>query len=155
MTATQTKKQTEVTKSLRVLKSKWGKETIEVDGFTAIPNILLERQQALNIDAIKLNILLVLLKHWWEKPKMPYPAKSKIADIVGRDVSTVQRQIRAMEKQGLLSRNQRYQSAGGQTSNEYDLSGLIEQLHKLSVLRLKERATQKEDDGRKRRGHVE
>ncbi len=155
MTVTKTQEQAEAAKSLRALKSKWGKETIEVDGFTAIPNILLERQQALKIDAIKLNILLVLLKHWWEKPKMPYPAKTKIADIVGRDVSTVQRQIRAMEKQGLLSRNKRYQTAGGQTSNEYDLSGLIEQLHSLSVQRLKERANQKEDDDRKRRGHVE
>ncbi len=73
---TEKKEQAGQAKDLRALVQKWGKGTLDVEGWTAIPNILLERQQVLNIDAVKLNILLVLLKHWWEKPKMPYPSKS-------------------------------------------------------------------------------
>ena len=124
-------------------------------GWTAVPNILLERQRALKIDAVKLNILLVLLKHWWEKNKIPYPSKSKIGEIVGRDSSTVQRHIREMEEQGLLNRNRRFQCAGGQTSNEYDLSGLITQLRELAKKDLKEQKKQKDAEARRRRGHVE
>jgi len=141
-------------KDLRALEKKWGKETLEVDGWTAIPNILLERQQALNIDAVKLNILLVLLKHWWEKPKMPYPSKATIGEIVGREKSTVQKHIKQMEDQGLIRREKRFQSAGGQTSNIYDLSGLVEQLKKLAKEESKARKVRKDDEGRKRRGHT-
>ncbi|MEG7524910.1 MAG: hypothetical protein M3H12_17750, partial [Chromatiales bacterium] len=103
-------------KTLKALEHKWGKQTLEVEGWTAIPNILLERQQVLGIDAVKLNILLVLLKHWWEKPKMPYPSKTTIGEIVDRDKSTVQKHIKQMEENGLLNRKKRFQSAGGQTS---------------------------------------
>jgi len=151
---TKVSKQSESTKKLKALEKKWGREVIEVDGWTAIPNILLERQQALKIDAIKLNILLVLLKHWWEKPKMPYPSKATIGDIVGRDKSTIQKHIKQMEDDGLLQRKERYQSAGGQTSNEYDLSGLISRLKGLAKDEKKERDKRKAEDERKRRGRL-
>jgi len=147
-------KPTQPTKDLKALEHKWGKPTLDVEGWTAIPNILLERQQALNIDAVKLNILLVLIKHWWEKPKMPYPSKATMGEIVGRDKSTIQKHLRQMEEQGLLKRKKRFQHAGGQTSNEYDLTGLIHKLEKLSQKELKERKKQKDDDARKRRGHA-
>ncbi len=144
----------EQAKTLKGLEHKWGKQTLEVDGWTAIPNILLTRQQALGIDAVKLNILLVLLKHWWDKPAMPYPSKTTIAEIVGREKSTVQKHIKEMENKGLLKRKGRFHSAGGQTSNVYDLSGLIEQLKALSKEELKIRQEQNESEARKRRGHM-
>jgi len=150
----ETKKQSEQAKKLKALETKWGKATLEVDGWTAIPNILLERQQALGIDAVKLNILLVLLKHWWEKSKMPWPSKATIGEIVGRDKSTVQKHLKELEEQGLVKRNSRFQSAGGQTSNEYDLSGLITALKAHTKKRLQERKKRGEEDARKRRGHV-
>jgi len=150
----ETEKQAEPAQKLKALENKWGKQTLDVDGWTAIPNILLERQQALGIDAVKLNILLVLLKHWWEKTKMPWPSKATIGEIVGRDKSTVQKHLKDMEARGLVKRNSRYQSAGGQTSNEYDLSGLIVQLKAYTKETLKERKKRDEEDARKRRGHV-
>ena len=146
--------QTEVAKKVRALDARWGRDVIQVKGWTGIPNLLLERQQALNIDAIKLNILLVLLKHWWEKKKMPFPSKSKIGEMIGRDPSTVQRHIRLMEKQGLLVRNNRYFEAGGQSSNEYDLTGLLTALSGLAKQELKDQKKQKEAEGRKLRGHT-
>lgn len=139
---------------LQTLESKWGGQTVRL-GWTAIPNLLLERQQALSLDAVDLNILLVLMKHWWEEDRLPYPSKKKIADTIGRDGSTVQKHIRKMEGAGLLVRNPRsYSSTGGQTSNEYDLSGLILELSKLAEQETKERAARKEEDARKRRGHI-
>jgi predicted transcriptional regulator len=154
MSETEKQAEPEPAQKLKVLERKWGKATIDVDGWTAIPNILLERQQALGIDAVKLNILLVLLKHWWEKTKMPWPSKATIGEIVGRDKSTVQKHLKEMEKRGLVKRNSRYQSAGGQTSNEYDLAGLIAQLKTLAKDELKERKKRTEEDARKRRGHM-
>jgi predicted transcriptional regulator len=150
----ETENQIETAQKLKALERKWGKATLNVEGWTAVPNLLLERQQALGIDAVKLNILLVLLKHWWEKTKMPWPSKSTIGEIVGRDKSTVQKHLKEMEGRGLLKRNSRYQSAGGQTSNEYDLTGLITQLKALAKAELNERKRRDEEDARKRRGHV-
>jgi len=150
----ETGKQVEPAQKLKVLVRKWGKETLDVEGWTAIPNLLLERQRALGIDAVKLNILLVLLKCWWEKTTMPWPSKALIGDIVGRDKSTVQKHLKEMEGRGLVKRNSRYQSAGGQTSNEYDLTGLITQLKALAKEELKERTKRGEEDARKRRGHA-
>lgn len=153
-TETEKEKQSEPTQKLKALEHKWGKTTLEVDGWTAIPNLLLERQQALGIDAVKLNILLVLLKYWWEKSKMPWPSKATIGEIVGRDKSTVQKHLKDMERRGLVERKSRYQSAGGQTSNEYDLTGLITQLQALAKEEMKERKKRSDADARKRRGHV-
>lgn len=139
---------------LKALEGKWGKATLDVEGWTAIPNLLLECQQALGIDAVKLNILLVLLKHWWEKGKMPWPSKATIGEIVGRDKSTVQKHLKEMEARGLVKRKSRYQSAGGQTSNEYDLTGLISKLKDLAKKELKERKKRGEEEARNRRGHI-
>lgn len=85
---------------------------------------------------------------------MPWPSRATIGEIVGRDKSTVQKHLKAMEDRGLIQRNSRYQSAGGQTSNEYDLSGLIAELKALAKAEQKERRKRAEDDARRRRGHV-
>ena len=85
---------------------------------------------------------------------MPYPSKATIGEIVGRDKSTIQKHIKLMEDKGLIQRNKRYQSAGGQTSNEYDLTGLISELRTFAKDELKVRSKLKEDAARKRRGHV-
>ena len=101
--------QNEPIRKLKTLEDKWGKVTLNVDGWTAIPNLLLERQQALGIDAVKLNILLVLFRHWWEKSKMPWPSRATIGEIIDRDKSTVQKHLKDMETKGLLkdtSKNQ-------------------------------------------------
>ena len=151
---TEAKNGVKKTNDQKQLEQKWGKETLELEGWTAIPNFLLDRQQKLGIDAVKLNILLVLLKHWWEKPNMPYPSKGTIAEIIGRDKSTVQRHIKEMEINGLIERKNRYQKSGGQTSNEYDLSSLLKELNQLARKEKKLRDKRKDEDGRNRRGYT-
>lgn len=138
----------------KALEKKWGEKTIKVEGWTGFPNLLLERQQALKLDPIKLNILLVLMKHWWRGNDWAYPSKQTIADIIGRDRSTVQKHIREMEKQGLISRGKRHHSSGGQSTNLYDLSGLVTKLQKFADELAATKEKRKEEDGRKRRGRA-
>lgn len=136
------------------LEAKWGKQTISIDGWTGFPNLLLERQQALQIDPVKMNILLVLMKFWWEEEKWSFPSKRTIAEIIGRDLSTVQRHIREMEESGLIVRKKRFHPTGGQNSNIYDLSGLVKRLKGFASKEATVRTKSKEDAARKRRGRV-
>ena len=46
---------------IKSLEKKWGKNVIE-QGWTGVPNTLIERQQALELSSLDVNILLVLLK---------------------------------------------------------------------------------------------
>lgn len=98
-------------------------------GFTSV---LLLRQQALGLDAMDINVLLHILKHWCKPEENPYPAKSSIARCMGVDERTVQRRIAKMEKAGLLKRDERWHEKYGRQSNYYDLSGLVDKLKPLA-----------------------
>ncbi len=133
------------------LSKRWSKGVID-SGWTAIPNVLIERQRALKLNPTEMNVILVLLKYWWTDGKSPFPSKSTIADFINRDLSTVRRTLKGLEDKKLIKRDARYFDKGGQTSNSYDLSGLVLELKKeakkLSTIK-KER---KEQDGQLRRG---
>ena len=146
----QTKKKQE---NGRELKARWGSKTIEL-GWTGIPNILLERQQALKLDPVQLNILLVLLKHWWEKGKNPFPRKKVIAEIINRSPDTVRKHLKAMESKGLIKRVYRFRQGENQSqmSNQYDLQGLIDALQVLAEEAHKDKQQREILEARKRRG---
>ena len=59
-----------------------------------------------------------------------------------------------MEDEGLLKRNSRYHKAGGQKSNQYDLSGLVARLKRLADSERRVRKQRDEEDAKKRRGYV-
>ncbi|QEL12262.1 helix-turn-helix domain-containing protein [Kushneria phosphatilytica] len=113
--------------SAGALEAKWGKDIVAA-GWTAVPNILLQRQQTLGLTPTDLNILLQLLMYWWQDGKHPYPSKKKIAESIGVSTSTVQRRIRVMEAIGFLERRYRRQEADRNLTNEYDLTPLVEYL---------------------------
>jgi DNA-binding Lrp family transcriptional regulator len=94
-------------------------------GFTIIPNVLLEHQKSLGLDAVDLNILAQLLSYWWSKDNLPHPSKKTIALRMGVDVSTVRRRIAKMEKNGLIKRKARFSSERRRQANGYDLTDLI------------------------------
>lgn len=133
------------------LQKRWGKNVIDA-GWTAIPNTLIERQQALKLNPTEMNILLILLKYWWEDGRSPFPSKTTIAEYINRDISTVRKNMKSLEDKNLIKREPRFYEKGGQSSNSYNLSGLVSAL-KLEVKTLskikKERSIQ---DGRLRRG---
>ena len=122
--AAMTKKEKE--ERLKRNEEKWSKTLMDA-GFLIIPNVIIERQQAIGLDSVDLNILLQIALHWWEAEKLPFPSKEKIAQCIGIDSSTVRRHIASMEKAGLICRQDRWnRKTNAQQSNWYCFDGLIE-----------------------------
>jgi len=109
---------------LRRNEEKWGKELIEA-GWTLLPSTILERQQALGLDPMDINILLHLIRHWWYADRLPYPSKRVIAECIGIDESTVRKRIQRLEVAGLVKRIARKHPIFGRDTNAYDLAGLV------------------------------
>ena len=85
----------------KTLESKWGKDTVNM-GWTGVPNILIERQQALDLKPLEVNILLILLRYWWDASTPPYPSKRTIGDMVNKDESTIRKCMAGLEKKGFI-----------------------------------------------------
>ena len=90
--------------ALRVNEKKWIKPLMEA-GWTCIPSVIIERQRALGLDAIDINILMHLATHWWTEDNKPYPSKVTIATALDITSRTVQRRIAAMERDGFIRRS--------------------------------------------------
>jgi DNA-binding transcriptional ArsR family regulator len=106
---------------------KFGKPVMAL-GFCIVPSLLMKAQRRLGLNAVQFNILLHLLDFWWEKERLPWPAKKRIAERMNMSERHVQRQIAELEAAGLVERIQRTQPGRGKVSNEYDLSGLVAKL---------------------------
>lgn len=102
---------------------KWGQGVMDA-GYTLVPNVLIERQQALGLDPVDLNILLFIIAHWWTADSRAFLSKETIANAVGRSARTVQRRISRMQKDGILDTMKRFTSSGRRTANAFDLSKL-------------------------------
>jgi len=95
-------------------------------GWTSFPNIIFERQAALGLTPLDINILLHLAGYWWKPGENAHPSKATIAKAIGVSPRTVQKRIAAMETAGFIKRIYRKTGVGDNDTNEYDLSGLIE-----------------------------
>lgn len=111
----------------KVLNQKWGEETMRAN-YTVVPSALLKGQARLRINATELALLIHLMDHWWQADKMPWPSKKTLAERLGVGSKTIQRAMAHLEEEGLITRVARYHKTGGRTSNEYDLSPLVERL---------------------------
>lgn len=132
-TDTEDKKPKETTDDKNTLNAKWGKPTMD-QGFTVIPSVLLRSQARLQFKCNELAVLVHLIEHWWKPGSMPWPKKTTIAERLGVSIKTVQRAIVKLEKEKLIQRKDRYLPANkGRTSNEYDLSPLVERLNEIAV----------------------
>jgi Winged helix-turn-helix DNA-binding len=116
---------TEQTRRLQRNEEKWSGTLMDA-GWTVLPSIILEKQHALGLDAIDINILLQLARYWWFSENPPHPSKASIAECIGVDPSTVRRHIARMEADGFIERKARFNSKfGGQETNTYHFDGLI------------------------------
>jgi predicted transcriptional regulator len=114
------------------LNTKWGKQTMAV-GFTVLPSVLLRSQARLKIKCNELAVLVHLIEHWWTPGTMPWPSKKTLGERLGVSDKTVQRAIVKLEKAKLIQRNSRFlKSSRGRTSNEYDLTLLVERLQEIA-----------------------
>lgn len=137
-------------RQLKVNEQKWTKTLMDA-GWTVIPSVILNRQQALGLEPADVNILLHLAKYWWEKERLPIPSKKAIAECMGLSESTVQRRIASMEKSGLIKRVYRFSGKHkGQQSNAYDFTGLIKQATSYAHEALEARESRRKADAAKR-----
>lgn len=122
------------TKSTRAAKlrseAKWGVDVMAV-GFCILPSLLFRAQHRLGLKSTHLTIILQLADFWWHDNKLPFPKKQTIAERVGLKEKQVQRLIRDLQQRGYVKRNVR-KTPHGQTSNSYDLSGLVKKLQELA-----------------------
>lgn len=132
------------TKEEKSLHQKWGVAVI-AEGYTVLPNVILQNQKALELKHLDVLVLMCLLSHWWDKDDLPRPAKTSIARTLDVDPRTVQRSIAKLEKKGYILRKERRAGVGDNLPNFYDLSGLVaaakaqaEQVKKVKFARAKE-----------------
>ena len=108
----------------KALHKKWGAAVI-AEGYTVLPNVILQNQKSLGLTHMDVLVLICLLSHWWDKDDLPRPAKTSIARTLDVDPRTVQRSIAKMEGQGYIQRKERRAGVGDNLPNFYDLSGLV------------------------------
>lgn len=113
--------------TLKVLDQKWGKETMAAN-YTVLPSALLRGQARLNINATELAVLVHLIDHWWKADEMPWPSKRTLAERLRVGEKTIQRAMAHMEEENLIKRKPRFSKTKARTSNEYDLSPLVQRL---------------------------
>lgn len=121
--------------------AKWSK-TLAESGWTSFPNVIFERQQALQLSPLDINILLHLAGNWWNPGQHPFRSKKTLALAIGVHPRTIQKRIEEMERWGYIKRIYRKASVGDNLPNEYDLSGLIEKVKPFAEEKLAERARQ-------------
>jgi predicted transcriptional regulator len=114
-------------KTQRESEKKWGRAVMS-HGACILPSILLQAQARLGVNAQEMIVLLQLCEHWWTATGKAYPSKQAIADRVGLSTKQVQRHVKSLEELKLVERRERFQTGGSRTSNEYDLTGLVEKL---------------------------
>ncbi len=142
---------TEQRERLKRNEEKWS-QPLMAAGWTALPSVILERQQGLGLDPLDLNILLQLARHWWFKEQLPCPSKKVIAECVGvKSESTIRKRIAQMEKDGLIRREARYKRDGGQLANYYHFDGLIKAATPYAQETIETRKRRKAEDAERRR----
>ena len=137
-------------RELRINEQKWSKPLMDA-GWTAMPTVIFERQQALGLDPLDVNILLHLASYWWTHDNKPHPSKVTIAKAIGVDPRTVQRHIADMEHDGLIYREERRIKGRGSKTNVYHFDGLIKEALPYAKEKLEARKKRAEED-RKRPG---
>jgi DNA-binding transcriptional ArsR family regulator len=110
--------------TLRRNEEKWTKPLMDA-GWTAIPSIIIEKQAALGLDPLDINIIVHLTTYWWTADNLPHPSVATIAAALQVSVRTVQKRIRALEELGLLTRQERRTTPRGSDTNLYSFEGLI------------------------------
>lgn len=110
---------------LRTNEKKWTK-ALMATGWSAFPNIIIEKQQALGLDPLDMNIIIHLVQYWWLPENLPHPSVETIAKAIGVTPRTIQKRIAALQALGLLGREERRKTPNGSMTNKYNFDGLIE-----------------------------
>ncbi len=125
-------------KDLKENQKKWSKPVMDA-GWSAVPNILIEKQAALGLTPLEMNILLHLIQYWWFESNLPHPSVKTVADAIGVTERTVQRTITRLCALGFMEREERRYTERGSKTNLYSFKGLIEKLKPHAAEKLADR----------------
>jgi hypothetical protein len=114
----------------RKSEQKWGADVM-ARGFCILPSMLFRAQHRLGLNLGQLALVVQIAEFWWEASKNPYPKKETLAARLGISPKQVQRIAKQLEDRGYLKRVRRV-TGRGQTSNGYDLAGLVKKLQELA-----------------------
>ncbi|HTT82167.1 MAG TPA: helix-turn-helix domain-containing protein [Rhizomicrobium sp.] len=131
--------------ALRKNEVKWSKPLMQA-GWNAIPSIIIEKQKALGLDALDMNIIVHLSNYWWTADNLPHPSVETIANAIGVQPRTVQKRIKALHELGLLSRKERRKTRFGSDTNLYGFEGLIKAATPYAQEKLAERAKREKEE---------
>jgi len=131
--------------TLRRNEAKWSRPLMEA-GWNAIPSIIIEKQQALGLDAVDMNIIIHLSNYWWTADNLPHPSVKTIADAIGLKPRAVQKRIKALDDLGLVTRQQRRKTRLGSDTNLYSFEGLINAALPFAEEKLQKRADRQKEE---------
>ncbi len=109
----------------QAVEEKWTKPVLR-SGWSAVPNIIVEKQAELGLDPIDMNIVIHLLYAWASADELPSPTVDKLAKDIGVSARTVQKHIGGLQESGLITRVERRTTRLGSAANLYSLDGLIQ-----------------------------
>jgi predicted transcriptional regulator len=128
---------------IKVNEAKWSKTLMDA-GWTAFPSIIIEKQEALGLDALDMNIILHLSSYWWTADNLPRPSVETIAKALQVKPRTIQKRVKALHELGLIERLERRHTQHGSRPNLYGFKGLIAKATPFAVEKLTEIAERKE-----------
>ncbi len=100
-------------------------------GITLIPRVLLSGLGELKLKPIEALVLMQMIACWGRKGPHPFPKRALLRSWLGCDKRTLDRTIASLVQKGFIEKGSRKSQRGRQTSNEYDLTGLVERLKPL------------------------
>ena len=119
--------------------AKWTRNTGQ-HGYTVIPNLLIWYASQLGIRPTAQAVLFQLLSHWWVKDNLPIVSKARLAEGLGISERQVQRQLRVLEKAGLIKT--RFPSRAGRHPHEFKFDGLVKKMQEIAVAHRREKRQQ-------------
>lgn len=144
-------------RSLYLQEGKWSKPLMDA-GWCVIPSIIIEKQAALGLDAIDMNIIVHLSHSWSRAADLPCPSVESLANDLGIGARTVQKHVAALQAAGLLTRIERRNAHFGSTTNQYSFDGLIKAAlpyaHKKMSESLSNPAMEKPQETKRKLGYI-
>jgi hypothetical protein len=138
VSAVAAKKQDQATKSAAPAKKvKWPAfterfgPTVRDAGVVLIPRVLLTGLCELGIKPIHAVVLMQMIACWGSASDHPFPKRKLLRKWLGCDKRTLDRAIADLVRLGLVKKRRRTGRTRRQTSNEYDLTNLVERLKPL------------------------
>ncbi len=93
-------------------------------GFTAIPNLVLNRYSALGITPGEMMFIIHVWQYWWTE-KDPYPSLKTISSKMSVSRRQVSNYTQSLKSKGYLLVHERLDPEFGQVTSEYDFAPLI------------------------------